>query len=77
METRSRSLVKSVSWRLFGLLFTSLIGWLVTGSIRAGLTIGLMDFALKIGTFYAHERLWLRVRWGRLQQEQIGNGGGI
>jgi uncharacterized membrane protein len=77
MESRTRSFVKSVSWRLCGLLFTFLAGWLITRSIRAGLAIGLTDFFLKIGTFYAHERLWLRVRWGRLQPESGGDGSGI
>ena len=66
METRRRTIVKAASYRVFGTLVTTLIGWFVTGSIGAGLGIGLADSALKIGVFYAHERLWHRVHWGRL-----------
>ena len=65
METHRRSVAKSVSWRVFALVITFLVGWQVTGSLTAGLAIGGSDCLLKIGTYYLHERLWLRVRWGR------------
>lgn len=77
METRKRSAVKSISWRLFGLLFTFVTAWLVTGSVRAGVTIGLADFLVKIGTFYAHERMWQRVRWGKEERGRVLDGAGI
>lgn len=76
MESHKRSIVKSVTWRLFGLVFTFLIGWLVTHSVKMGMTLGLLDFFVKIGTFYAHERLWMKVKWGRLDTtvKDIGEG---
>ncbi len=77
METHKRSLVKSVSWRLFGLVFTAMAAWLVTGSAQAGLVIGALDFALKIGTFYLHERFWQRVRWGVVDTTAVKEGEGI
>ena len=77
METHKRSLVKSVSWRFFGLIFTSLAAWLVTGSAKAGLAIGSIDFIMKIGTFYAHERFWQRVRWGLVDTNAVKDGSGI
>ena len=77
IESHKRSLVKSVTWRLFGLVFTFLTGWLITGSIKAGVTLGLADFFVKIGTFYAHERFWQKVRWGRLETDVADAGSGI
>lgn len=77
METRKRSFVKSVSWRMFGLVFTTVTTWLVTGSVRAGITVGLLDFFVKIGTFYAHERVWHRIRWGMVRLDQVTDGSGI
>ena len=44
METRKRSLVKSLSWRVIGLVLTFVTAWVVTGSWRAGLAVGLVDF---------------------------------
>lgn len=66
METHRRSIAKSVSWRLFALLITCVIACLITGSTTAGLVIGGFDCLVKIVTYYLHERLWLRVKWGVL-----------
>jgi uncharacterized membrane protein len=77
IESHKRSLVKSVSWRFFGLIFTTLMGWMITGSAKAGLTLGLADFIVKIGTFYAHERFWQKVKWGRVDADVADVGGGI
>jgi uncharacterized membrane protein len=60
-----RSIVKAVIWRVVGTFFTTAVAWLVTGSAKAGLSIGLIDSALKVGSFYAHERLWQKVRAAR------------
>lgn len=75
METHARSITKSLTWRLFGLLFTFILGWLVTGSMKLGLTLGLLDFFSKLGTFYIHERLWMKVRWGRLDSTPVPDPG--
>lgn len=77
METRKRSLIKSVSWRIIGFLLTFVTAWIVTGSMRTGMAVGFVDFLVKVGTFYGHERLWHRVRWGVVRPEQVSNGGGI
>ncbi|MDD4102030.1 MAG: DUF2061 domain-containing protein [Kiritimatiellae bacterium] len=63
-ELRRRSVLKAVSWRAMGTLGTCLVGWLVTGSLQVGLSISLLDSAIKVFGFYAHERAWHRVTWG-------------
>jgi uncharacterized membrane protein len=75
MESHKRSIVKSVSWRCFGAVFTTLAGWLITGSLRAGLAIGAADFVMKIGTYYAHERVWQKIQWGILDADTVGDTG--
>ncbi|MEI6788259.1 MAG: DUF2061 domain-containing protein [bacterium] len=75
METHVRSITKSLTWRIFGLVFTFMIGWLVTGSMKLGLTLGLLDFFSKLGTFYLHERLWMKIRWGRLDGATVTDPG--
>ncbi|MGD9874356.1 MAG: DUF2061 domain-containing protein [Kiritimatiellia bacterium] len=77
MESRRRSFIKAITWRICGLFFTFLVGLIVTRSFRISLIMGVTDFFLKIGTFYGHERLWSRIRWGRLLPEQIVNEGDI
>ena len=53
------SLAKAFSWRVVATLTTAAIAYVITGEIDTALLIGGIEFFLKIGIFYAHERLWL------------------
>ena len=57
-ESHLRSLTKAVSWRIFGTLTTMAVSYVITGKASTALFIGLSEFVLKIGIFYAHERVW-------------------
>ncbi len=57
-ESHARSLVKAVSWRIFGTLSTMVIAYLFTHQWNLTLYIGVFEFVSKIGLFYVHERLW-------------------
>ncbi|MEE9451952.1 MAG: GTP-binding protein [Gammaproteobacteria bacterium] len=65
IESKKRSLFKAVSWRIIGAITTGVIAWGITGTPDFGIKIGLLDFVLKIGIYYVHERLWDRVSFGR------------
>ena len=65
MESHARSIVKALSWRIGGLLVTFGVAWVVTGRWSTAVTLGLADTAVKLGAYYAHERLWLKVSFGR------------
>lgn len=57
-ESRLRSLLKAVSWRLLGTVATVLVAFVLTRKFILSLSIGLFEFMLKIGLFYLHERFW-------------------
>ena len=64
--TRSwqRSLVKTVTWRLFAMVDTFVISALVTGSVRwAGSIVG-VEVLTKMALYFLHERAWGYLRWG-------------
>ncbi len=65
MESHGRSIAKAVTWRLGGFLVTSLVVWALTGQVALAASIGLLDTLIKVGAFYVHERLWLRIHFGR------------
>jgi adenylylsulfate kinase len=65
MESRRRSLVKALSWRLIALTVTTGLGYLFTGSVVFAATIGLADSLIKILAYYLHERAWNNVAVGR------------
>jgi len=65
METHSRSILKALSWRLGGLIVTVSVAWVLTRRMEMAASIGLADTGLKLVAFYVHERVWLRIRFGR------------
>ena len=63
--TRSRSLVKALTWRVTGTADTFFIGWIITGKAStAGLIAG-VEVLTKITLYYFHERCWNGISWGR------------
>lgn len=67
METHFRSIVKAVTWRTGGTAVTFAVAWIFTGNVGMATGIGLIDTVIKIGAFYAHERLWNRLEFGKLK----------
>lgn len=65
MESHKRSIVKALSWRVLATLITTFVAFLLTGEITLAIEIGLLDTALKLGAYYGHERLWLRIPFGK------------
>ncbi len=66
METRTRSFVKAISYRLFSsLIVTAGIVYLFTGQRRLAFGIGLTELVVKVFTFFLHERVWTWIPYGR------------
>lgn len=65
METRTRSIVKTLSWRFIATLITSLVAFVLTSEIAFAAKIGLLDTSIKLVAYFVHERMWLRIPFGR------------
>lgn len=64
-DTHARSVLKALSWRIFGTLVTSALVFLFTRRLVLSLAVGGIEFVSKIALFWAHERLWDRLPWGK------------
>jgi|TARA_B110000858_G_scaffold195401_1_gene251716 uncharacterized membrane protein len=64
MVNKKRHILKALTWRLIASITTFLIGWIATGDIRAGLSIGVFDFSIKLVLYYIHERVWYKSKYG-------------
>lgn len=62
--TRKRHFAKALSYRIIGTLTTMITAYAITGNALFGVKIGIIESALKIGIFYAHERAWLKFEYG-------------
>jgi len=60
MVSYKRHVAKTISWRLIGTIDTIIISRLITGSWKAGLTIGGIEVISKMVLYFFHERLWYK-----------------
>jgi uncharacterized membrane protein len=63
--TKSRSLVKAFSYRIWGTLSSFAIAYVLTGSAELSGLIAFWETVVKVGIYYAHERGWNLIQWGR------------
>ena len=68
-ETHFRSVLKAVSWRIFGTVATTALVFVFTRQLVLSLAVGAVEFISKIGLFWMHERLWDRFAWGKQRVE--------
>jgi len=64
-DTNKRSVVKAISFRVIATLLTIFLVIMFTGSLVIAGIVGAFDFVSKLVAYYAHERVWERVSWGR------------
>ena len=68
VEKRYRSLIKTVSWRVIATLATTIIAYLLTGTLKVAVSIGVFEFFSKLLLYYWHERLWARLKFGLVEK---------
>lgn len=59
-----RHIAKTITWRILGTMDTILMGGLITGNWKIGLSIGGVEIISKMTLYYIHERLWYRSNFG-------------
>ncbi len=64
-ESRLRSLVKSVVYRLISIIGTGLLTWSITGDIGQALSITAVIQVFLIILYYVYERVWNGINWER------------
>lgn len=68
-ESNSRSVAKALSWRIMGTMATSLLVFAFTRKLVVSLAIGGAEFVSKVGLFWFHERIWDRLKFGKVAVE--------
>ncbi len=67
-ESRLRSLLKAVTYRITGTITTALIVFGVTGELTIAFAVGFVEPIAKIVIYYVHERLWQLVPHGAIRR---------
>jgi len=67
LDTHRRSFLKTISWRVVATIITGLVTLVLTGRLDFAVTVGLGDTFVKVFLYYAHERMWSRIRFGQVK----------
>jgi uncharacterized membrane protein len=63
--SHARSFLKAISWRFFGNLISWIIIYELTHKAKLAFIASGIELVVKIVLYYAHERVWNKVKWGR------------
>lgn len=64
-ETNIRSITKGLSWRLVATTTTVIIVYIFFGRLDLAIAAGAIEWISKIFLFWVHERVWLKIKWGK------------
>jgi adenylylsulfate kinase len=64
-ETKARSLIKTISWRVWATVTTAVIVLAFTKRFTLAITVGSVEVVLKLVLYFLHERIWERVKYGK------------
>ena len=67
-ESRLRSVLKALSWRVLATLTTIAIAYFIVGDMQTALKIGAVEVVAKMAIYYLHERAWAQVPLGTLRR---------
>ena len=68
VESRLRSVLKAVSWRVLATLTTVVVAYFVIGNVGDALKIGSVEVVVKMGIYYIHERIWAQLPLGAVRK---------
>lgn len=68
-DTNIRSIVKGISWRVIAAVITMTIVFIFFGRLDLAIATGLIETVFKLSLYWMHERMWIKIRWGRKRIE--------
>jgi len=64
--TKARSFAKALSYRIWGTLSSFVVAYVITGNATLSGAIAFWETVVKVFIYYAHERGWNKIKWGRI-----------
>ena len=63
-ESKTRSILKGLTWRILATATTFLLAWIFAKDLTVATTIATAEFFIKFAIYYLHERAWQLVPRG-------------
>ena len=64
MNSKQRSLAKTITYRLISSAFGFIVVSLLSDNVKVGAMFSVAELIYKPLQYYIHERIWQRVKWG-------------
>jgi adenylylsulfate kinase len=64
-ETNTRSIVKTISWRILATLTTMSLVYIFIGDMTIAISVGGIEVFLKMLIYFLHERAWDKIKFGK------------
>jgi len=64
-ETHSRSIAKTISWRILATFTTMSLVYIFIGDLSIAVSVGGIEVFLKMLIYFFHERAWDKIKFGR------------
>lgn len=65
--SKTRSLAKSLTWRVLAIIVTFASIYVLTGEIATATAGTLLTNSINFVLYYLHERVWNSVSWGKAE----------
>jgi len=59
---KRKRIIKTITWRVIATSITITIAYIITGRLEIAGTVGALDAAIKMVSYYAHENIWDRIQ---------------
>lgn len=68
-ETKQRTILRMVTYRLTAWAFTIFWTWLIMGDLAKSTGFATVLHLLLSVDYYIHERIWLKIKWGIIKKD--------
>ena len=66
MESRKRTLIRTITYRIIVTIVLAVISLVYTGNAFQATAITIVYSILATLVHYVHDRIWFKVKWGKL-----------
>ena len=70
IETKTRSLAKTIIWRIIATLITWVTIYYFSGKLSESIKITSVAALIGMSAYYIHERVWNNIKWGKVGERE-------
>jgi len=64
MESKRRTIAKTISWRIVGITTLFIATYAVGGTIQMSIDLTIINLTLITALYFFHERVWAKIKYG-------------